>query len=209
MNFIKLFILLIFWCFSNLNAQTQQGLASVRPLAHEGVMTKSGERFSHDSLVAAHRSLPFGSVVKVINQKNSKSIDVKINDRGPFIKGRILDLSERAADSLGFYNKDIVQVRMEVLKIENNYKPKEINEIKGSFTIQVASYSEKENAINYTTELIKYNITEPIQLKAQSVNGKTLYKVYIGNFETRELAENYKTQLPEALQNGYVTTLKP
>ncbi|MGX1024268.1 septal ring lytic transglycosylase RlpA family protein [Psychroflexus sp. MBR-150] len=209
---LQLFILLIFWGLPNLNAQTQQGFASVRPLSHEGLMTKSGERFSHDSLVASHRSLPFGSVVKVTNLTNKQSIKVKINDRGPFIKGRIIDLSQSAADSIGLYNNDIAQVKMEVLKIETNFEPQNATSnpnSKGNFAIQVASYSKKENAINYTTELKKYNITEPIHVKLQSVDDKTLFKVFIGNFDTREKAEKYKTQLPDALQKGYVTTINP
>lgn len=208
MHYFKPFILLLFWCCASLNAQTQQGLASVRPLAHEGLITKSGERFSHDSLVASHRSLPFGSLVKVTNLKNRKSIDVIINDRGPFIKGRIVDLSERAADSISLNANDIAQVRMTVLRIEENYKPK-TRLIKGNFAIQVASYSKKENAIDYTTDLLKYRLKEPIQVKTQSVNSKTLYKVFLGSFGTREEAERYKTQLPAALQNSYVTSIKP
>jgi rare lipoprotein A len=196
---LQLFILLIFWGLPNLNAQTQQGFASVRPLSHEGLMTKSGERFSHDSLVASHRSLPFGSVVKVTNLTNKQSIKVKINDRGPFIKGRIIDLSQSAADSIGLYNNDIAQVKMEVLKIETNFEPQNAT----------SNPNSKENAIKYTTELKKYNITEPIHVKLQSVDDKTLFKVFIGNFDTREKAEKYKTQLPDALQKGYVTTINP
>ncbi len=194
--------------FNMLNAQTQQGLASVRPLAHEGVMTKSGERFSHDSLVASHRILPFGSLVKITNLNNRKSIEVKINDRGPFIKNRIIDLSERAADSIGLYNNNITQVRLDIIEIEKDFKPQE-SKVKGDFTIQIASYSEKENAINYTKDLLRYRLKEPTKIKAQSVDGKNLFKVYIGSFETREDAEKYKSQLPQDLQKGYVTSIMP
>lgn len=212
MNYHNLLIFVIFWCFTSVNAQSQHGLASVRPLAHEGVMTKSGERFSHDSLVAAHRSLPFGSLVEVTNLKNRQAVEVKINDRGPFINGRIIDLSERAADSIGVYKNDIAQVKIVVLNLEKNYKPKtnDLNENPiQNFAIQVASYSEKENAVNYAAELSKYNLNESVTVKAQPLNGKLLFKVYIGNFKTREIAEKYKIQLPEDLQNSYITTLNP
>ncbi|RRO19765.1 septal ring lytic transglycosylase RlpA family protein [Flavobacteriaceae bacterium 14752] len=206
-----LFILIIFWGWPN-QAQTQQGLASVRPLAHEGVMTKSGERFSHDSLVASHRSLPFGSVVKVTNSNNRQSVEVKINDRGPFIKGRIIDLSERAANSIGVYKDNILRVRIDVLEIKQIFEPVTSSLTLNSeekYIIQLASYSKKENAINYTTELTKYKLKQPIQIQAQSIDGKALFKVFIGSFKTRDDAEKYKIQLPNALQNGYVTTLKP
>ena len=208
MKYKTLFTFFLICCVTNLNAQTQQGLASVRPLAHEGLMTKSGERFSHDSLVASHRSLPFGSIVKVTNLKNREVINVRINDRGPFIKGRIIDLSESAGDSIGLYHQGIAQVRLNVLKIKHNYKPQN-QEIKGNYTIQLASYSEKENALNFSNEILDYRLIEPVKVKAQRVNDKTLYKVYIGSFETREDAEKYKVQLPKALQNSYVTSLKP
>ncbi len=206
-----LFILFIFWGLAS-QAQTQQGLASVRPLAHEGVMTKSGERFSHDSLVASHRSLPFGSVVKVTNLNNRQSVEVKINDRGPFIKGRIIDLSERAAELISLYNNDMTKVSLEVLKVETFFKPQDKDsnaETQGDFIIQLASYSKIENAQNYKSELSKHNMEQPISIKSQFVNGKTLFKVFIGNFKTRDDAEKYKIKLPDALQNGYVTTLEP
>jgi rare lipoprotein A len=64
--------------------------------------TASGERMNPSALTAAHRTLPFGSKVKVTNQRNGKSIVVRINDRGPFIKGRVIDLSKGAANQLGF-----------------------------------------------------------------------------------------------------------
>jgi rare lipoprotein A len=64
--------------------------------------TASGERMNPSALTAAHRTLPFGTRVKVTNRKNGKSVVVRINDRGPFIKGRVLDLSKGAANRLGF-----------------------------------------------------------------------------------------------------------
>ena len=212
MRFLIIIILLLSGLKNPLFAQTQNGLASVRPLAHEGIMTKSGERFSHDSLVASHRSIPFGSLVKITNLKNRRSIKVKINDRGPFINGRIIDLSEVAADSIGMIHGDISQVKLEILKIENNYTPQISNvesDLKPQFTIQIGSYSDKKNAINYANKLVFDNkISEDVMLKLEDVNGKNLYKVYIGKFSTRKDAEDYKTRLPKELQNAYITALE-
>jgi rare lipoprotein A len=64
--------------------------------------TASGERMNPSAMTAAHRSLPFGTKVKVTNKKNGKSVVVRINDRGPFIKGRVIDVSKGAAQKLGF-----------------------------------------------------------------------------------------------------------
>ena len=81
-------------------AQAQSGIASV--YAYRGGKTASGERASPGALTAAHRSLPFGSRVRVTNRRNGKSVVVRINDRGPFVRGRIIDLTPAGARALGF-----------------------------------------------------------------------------------------------------------
>ena len=78
--------------------------------------TASGERFNVNALAAAHKSLPFGSKVRVIDLKTGKSIIVRINDRGPYIRGRIIDLTVGAARELGMYHRGIARVRIEVLR---------------------------------------------------------------------------------------------
>lgn len=80
--------------------RTQTGIASV--YAYHGSKTASGERANKHGLTAAHRTLPFGTRVKVTNKRNGKSVVVRINDRGPFIKGRIIDLTPQGASALSF-----------------------------------------------------------------------------------------------------------
>jgi rare lipoprotein A len=79
-------------------ANAQSGIASV----YSGGRTANGERALPHRLTAAHRSLPFGTKVKVTNRRNGKTVVVRINDRGPFIRGRIIDLTPAAAHALGF-----------------------------------------------------------------------------------------------------------
>ena len=81
-------------------ASTQIGIASIYS-TDSGSKTASGVRLNPDALTAAHRSLPFGSKVRVINHKNGRSVVVTINDRGPFVRGRIIDLTPAAAQALG------------------------------------------------------------------------------------------------------------
>jgi peptidoglycan lytic transglycosylase len=81
-------------------ASAQSGLASV--YSYRGGRTASGERAHPSGLTAAHRSLPFGTKVKVTNRRNGRSVVVRINDRGPFIRGRVIDVTPAAARSLGF-----------------------------------------------------------------------------------------------------------
>lgn len=81
----------------------------------EGKKTASGEAFHSSALTAAHKSLPFGTELKVTNPKSGASVNVRVTDRGPFVEGRSLDLSQEAARRLGFTEKGVVQVRIEEL----------------------------------------------------------------------------------------------
>ena len=81
-------------------AKAESGVASV--YAYESGKTASGERASAKGLTAAHRTLPFGTKVRVTNKRNGRSVVVRINDRGPFIKGRVIDVTPAAAKTLGF-----------------------------------------------------------------------------------------------------------
>lgn len=94
---------------STLPASAQCGNASWYALYSQ---TASGERMNPAELTAAHRTLPFGTKLKVTNQKNGKSVVVRINDRGPFIKGRVIDLSKGAAKQLGFISTGVTNICM-------------------------------------------------------------------------------------------------
>ena len=90
-------------------AKTQCGTAS---WYGHGSRTASGEKFNPDGLTAAHRSLPFGTVVTVKNLRNGRSVRVRINDRGPFVRGRIIDVSRGAARRLGLMGRGTARVRV-------------------------------------------------------------------------------------------------
>jgi len=92
-----------------------EGKASYYGARHHGRKTASGERFDQHALTAAHRSLPFGSRVLVTNLRNDKSVVVRINDRGPYARGRIIDLSQQAAERLDMLRAGVVPVRVEQL----------------------------------------------------------------------------------------------
>jgi rare lipoprotein A len=90
-------------------ANAQSGIASV--YGYDGQKTANGERASPTGFTAAHRTLPFGSKVRVTNKRNGKSVVVRINDRGPFVHGRVIDLTPAAAKAIGF--SGLVQVNVE------------------------------------------------------------------------------------------------
>jgi len=90
----------------------QQGVASWYGPTHHGRQTASGVRFDMNGLTAAHRTLPLGTEIEVENMNNGKKVEVTVNDRGPYVRGRILDLSRAAAQRLGFTHHGTVQVRL-------------------------------------------------------------------------------------------------
>ena len=100
--------------FSLLNAQSvQTGKASYYAKKFSGRKTASGERLHHDSLTCAHRTYPFGTLLKVTNPANGKTVIVRVTDRGPYVRGRIIDLSVRAARELGIIAQGIAPVVVE------------------------------------------------------------------------------------------------
>jgi rare lipoprotein A len=100
---------------SSAKAVDQVGIASWYGNQHQGRLTASGERFDEHKLTAAHRTLPLDTKVKVTNLENGKSIEVKVNDRGPYIPGRVLDLSTQAAKMLGMEKEGLALVRIEIV----------------------------------------------------------------------------------------------
>jgi rare lipoprotein A len=94
---------------------TESGQASYYSDKHQNRKTASGARYAHNQKTAAHKNLPFGSNVKVTNSNNGKSVIVKINDRGPFVKGRIIDLSKSAFSSIDNISSGLLKVNIEVV----------------------------------------------------------------------------------------------
>ena len=91
---------------------SESGVASYYAHKYHGRKTASGERFDMNDMTAAHKTLPFGTRVRVTNVSNGKSVTVRINDRGPFVKGRVIDLSLAAAKKLDMVNAGLAQVRL-------------------------------------------------------------------------------------------------
>jgi len=95
---------------------TEQGTASWYGPGFHGKLTASGEKFNQSAMTAAHKKYPFGTLVRVTNLRNGRSVEVRINDRGPFVKGRIIDLSQGAAKKIDMIQAGTVPVRLDVLR---------------------------------------------------------------------------------------------
>lgn len=168
-----------------------------------GRLTASGERFDMHALTAAHRSYPFGTRLKVTGVKNGKSVMVTVNDRGPFIRGRDIDLSYGAAKKIGLVGPGTAKVRLDYLGRDSRYVKYIRYEghdpgQKGPFTIQVASFSERFNALHLEKGL-RLSHSRTYIVKA-SVNGRRYWRVRVGKFATRGQAEDYARRLT---QDGY------
>ena len=101
---------------SNWIGYTESGKASYYAKKFQSKKTASGELYDKAKMTAAHKKLPFGTIVKVTNKKNKKSVILKINDRGPFVKGRIVDLSDFAFSSIANLDAGVIEVKIEVIR---------------------------------------------------------------------------------------------
>lgn len=100
------------------------GQASWYGNKYHGKRTASGERYNMRAYTAAHKTLPFGTIVRVTNTANGKTVDVKINDRGPFVKGRVIDLSRKSFGQIGNINQGTVPVKIDVIDDSNTFRYK-------------------------------------------------------------------------------------
>lgn len=124
---IKLFlylvgILLTFSYSTAFSQEVMKGKASFYGNKFHGRLTSSGEKYHRDSLTCAHRTLPFGTLLKVRNVKNGREVIVEVNDRGPYCRGRIVDLSRAAAEEIGMIASGVVRVEVMNLGHEDDYK---------------------------------------------------------------------------------------
>lgn len=138
-NKLVLFLLSVL-LLPTLPAWGETGYASWYGGKFQGRQTASGEVFDTNKLTAAHKTLPFGTVVEVTNIDNGQSIEVRINDRGPFVEGRIIDLSRAAATKIGMMSTGIAPVKVEIVRRASSSPQL------SHYSIQIASFSARENA---------------------------------------------------------------
>ena len=187
----------------------QRGTASWYGPNFNGNPTASGERFDMRKLTAAHRTLPFSTHVKVVNLNNKKSVTVRINDRGPFAKGRIIDLSKRAAEKIDMIGSGTAPVRLFIVSGGNsdgNSSPPVnsadyANPDRGQFTIQIASYIDKKRARK------KAGSMRGARVKKVRVNGDKIFRVYYGKFNSKKKARKKLNRLKRKGIDGFIKSL--
>ena len=175
--------------------KVQTGLASWYGPKFHGKTTSSAEIYNMHDMTAAHRSLPFGTMVMVTNLTNGKSVIVRINDRGPLIRGRIIDLSYAAARMLGMIGEGVVPVKVEVIQ---NY----IQEKQDTFyAVQVGAFISKRNAMALKKKLQKKH--REVYITKFVTPAQTYYRVRV-KANSLESAQRIAGEL---LQDGHPALL--
>jgi rare lipoprotein A len=170
-----------------------EGLASYYAEPYHGRPTANGEIFdTYKDMTAAHRTLPFNTVVRVTNQANGESVEVRINDRGPFVDGRVIDLSLAAARKIDMVRAGVVPVKLHVMKT-GDLKAASAAVPIGGYTVQVAAFSTMQSAEDLKKRLIgKF---QDISIQKYSAPNMTLYRVRVGNAPDLMTAEKLASQL--------------
>lgn len=279
--------ILLFFTLQLLAAQTEYGVASYYGTQFHGRPTASGEKYNQFALTAAHKTLPLGTVVKVTNAQNKKSVYVKINDRGPFIKGRVIDLSTKAAEMLGYRNKGTAYVKIEIVNEDKapddlmeasldvasqngiksndsttvitknkNASWKEIPTVEdvktkedkstgtlatnnndkdesplttlkdanseattnrsayyvitkldksksGFYGLQLGVFSDMNTILSIIADL-EADYKQPLLVEQMDLNGKTVYKLYMGKYQNRAYADALKSVLADKYTDSFV-----
>lgn len=167
--------------------QDRSAVASWYGPEFHGRLTASGERFNMHDFTCAHRELPFGTVLKVTNVSNNRSVICIVNDRGPFVPGRDVDLSYAAAREIGLVGPGTGNVRIAYLGRESGYI-KEVKYISSNspYTVQVGSFRELDNALHLKSGLdLKY---KDVYIIEAFIHNATYYRVRVGKFPQKEEA---------------------
>ncbi len=166
----------------------QHGIASWYGRKFHGRRTASGEIYDMYELTAAHQTLPLGTYAMVTNLENRRSVLVKINDRGPFVKGRIIDLSYASARAVGMVEEGTANVKVVAFGLKEARRP----EIQ-IYAVQVGAFSEKENAERLLSQL--QTVFEEAYMTTVETSGGNFYRVRVGRFRSKAQAYRVAEQL--------------
>ncbi|PAU94635.1 septal ring lytic transglycosylase RlpA family lipoprotein [Aliifodinibius salipaludis] len=179
----------------------EDGKASWYGPNFDGKLTANGEIYDMYDLTAAHRTLPFNSVVKVKNLDNGKSVTVRINDRGPYAKNRIIDLSKKAADEIDMLGSGTAPV--ELILMEGDLKNSRVTDLKvPTYTVQLASYNHEHQARSHAQKI------RGARVEKINMGDKIVYRVYHGIYTDKNNARKKQRQLKRQGFGGYVKQIE-
>ncbi len=174
----------------------QEGVASWYGPGFHGRRTSSGEVYDANDTTAAHRTLPFDTIVRVVDTETDEYVTVRINDRGPYVGDRIIDLSRAAADALGMLESGTAHVRLELVEAGGPI-PDDLDQER--FTIQLGEYSGPLYANRFAEE-----IGGNVRVDSVYMFGRSRFMVYYGYFENIDSARTETRRLREQGYRGFV-----
>jgi rare lipoprotein A len=186
----------------------EEGLASWYGEEEHGKPTSNGETYDMYKMTAAHKTLPLGSLVKVTSKANGRQTVVRVNDRGPFVAGRVIDLSYQAAREMGIVDLGVMPVAIEVIQDAPKTPVQSRVTVAGRiFALQVAAFSDRSQATTLMEKLKKessYSDIQPVQ------TGKGFfYRVRAGRFQSKEEAEAAKASFARmGYPDAFIITLQ-
>ncbi|MFO7844937.1 MAG: septal ring lytic transglycosylase RlpA family protein [Balneolaceae bacterium] len=176
----------------------QTGKASWYGPNFHGKATANGEVFNMNDLTAAHRTLPFNTVLQVQNLDNGRSVVVRINDRGPYVANRVIDLSRKAAQEIDM--EDTGTANVEIYLMDEGDRPVGTNQVSNQeeFTIQLASYNTRDEARNFSQTISGTRVEEV------PLGGRSVFRVYYGSYKIASSAKKDLDKLTRQGIDGFV-----
>ena len=211
------------------SSYNKNGIASWYGPKFDKKPTANGEIFDQNKISAAHKTLPLPSIVKVTNLTNSRYLFIRVNDRGPFVNDRIIDLSKQAAIELNIFSKGVEDVNVKLIEsgphllnlkfLDQKYLEKyasnlesmntnEYSKLKKNNFLQLGVFSIKENALKYIEDIKENTKNYNLELFLSEYNENKIFKVLIGPFESIENAKNIADNLLELGYNSIIITKK-
>ena len=178
----------------------ETGLASWYGHPYDGRQAADGEIYDMETLVAAHRTLPFGTWVRVVNLGNAKTVDVRIIDRGPFVDGRIIDLSHAAAQKIDLIGPGIAQVRLDILSVP----PLAVRAASPFYAVQVGAFADRARAEQVRSTMEQRYGTAKLVLRQ---GNPPLWRVLVGRESSENQAQQLEEHLGGELDNCFVVRL--
>lgn len=186
------------------NRVIEYGVASWYGPDFHGKLTADGEIYNQNALTAAHRTLPFNTYVKVIDLNNGRNVVVRINDRGPYARGRIIDLSKRAAEILHMIGPGTARVKLVLVhgNEQDVHKNLSYNKGVGLFAVQIGAYSDRK-AAEHKSRIIGHTWIQDVRM-----NGRRIYRVYYGKFDKEKKALKAQKELSRRGIPGFVKEIQ-
>lgn len=209
-------------------SKTFYGKASWYGGKFHGRKTASGEAYDMNKLTCAHKTLPFGTILKVTNTDNGKSVQVKVTDRGPFVKGRVLDLSKKAAEDLGFIKTGVANIKAEVVGKKRDFdfqdevinpKIKKKNASESESIDNIIKSLKKELGDRNNSDVKKVNPAKPAKVIPVAVVNKKVEKpskeaktyqifvVQLGAFTSKSRALEFLGEVKKKGLEAYITVV--